>query len=178
MANKFNMKAVVKKLEMAKKELPSILANDAVNFFDASFKKQGWDDVGVKKWKPRKKVKGDSGRSILVSTGALRRSIKIKSVTISRIVIGSNLPYSQIHNEGFKGKESVKAFSRRKMGKVSVSSIKTKKTKKVKGVVGKVKVRAHTRKMNMPQRQFMGDSKTLREQQIKKITKAIDSAFK
>lgn len=103
----------IKALEVVKTELPTILANECVTFFKASFRKQGFDDGNLQKWKPRKgqissgiaKVskKSDSSRAILVKSGDLRASINIEVANWKRIVISSKLPYSAIHNNGGKG---------------------------------------------------------------------------
>lgn len=178
MANKFNMGQVLQNLQKIKKDLPLVLSNDALKFFNDSFKKQGWDDNGITKWKKRKTKKDNAGRGILIKSGALRRSIKIKEANFNRIIISSNMPYSKIHNEGFKGKENVKAHTRRVFGKVKVSSVSTRKTRKVQAVIGVQQIDAHTRQMDMPKRQFMGNSRTLQTIQIKKIEKIIISCFK
>jgi phage gpG-like protein len=89
-------------LNKIKTELPQILANDMVNFFKASFDKQGFEDEGVQRWKPRKNV--DSGRAILVKSGDLKRSIMVEFANWSKIRIKSALPYSAIHNQGLQGK--------------------------------------------------------------------------
>jgi len=178
MANKFNMGGILLKLQKVSSELPSILANESLNFFDNSFKRQGWEDKGFTKWKKRQSKKNNKGRSILIKSGALRRSIKVKEQNWHRIVITSNLPYSAIHNEGFKGKENVKEHTRRTFGKVKVSEISTRKTRKIKAVIKTGIVSAHIRNMDMPKRQFMGNSQKLREKQKKIIVKAINTCFK
>ena len=178
MANRFNMGQVLQNLSKIKKDLPSVLSNDALKFFNDSFKKQGWDDNGITKWKKRKSKKDNAGRGILIKSGALRRSIKIKESNFNRIIISSNMPYSKIHNEGFKGNENVKAHIRRVFGNVKVSNVSTRKTRKIKAVVEVQQVSAHKRKMNMPQRQYMGNSRTLQKIQIKKIEQMIISCFK
>ena len=88
-----------------RRTLPVLLGNKAKNFFVANFRKQGFDDKGVEKWQPRKfnglaRQKKDSGRAILVKTGNLRRSIRVKSASMSKIVISSDLDYAAVHNDG------------------------------------------------------------------------------
>jgi phage gpG-like protein len=66
-----------------------------------------------------------------------------RSEGIVHIAAGDqHVPYAKIHNEGFNGTQTVKSFRRR--------------TKK-----GSAVVRSHSRRMVMPQRQFMGDSQML-----------------
>lgn len=93
---------------------PKAAATIAVNFFQDSFTKQGFDDNGVNPWEnvqrriegtkaykyPKKKDKGRRTRAILVKTGRLRRSIRTKEANFARISIVSDLPYARVHNEG------------------------------------------------------------------------------
>jgi len=84
--------------KLVRRDLPRIVGTETVNFSKESFRRQGWQDSGFKKWKPRKNNK-DKGRAILVKSGDLRRSIK-KQVSSKKVVIYSNLPYAAIHNYG------------------------------------------------------------------------------
>ena len=105
--------------------------------FDKNFNRQGFFG---KKWVPVKQSKtnkaGKKG-SILIVSGTMRRSIR-SEVRGNAVVFTSHLPYTAIHNEGGKFAGSVRAHTRKVGGKV-------------------VRVRAHTRQVNMPQRQFIGD---------------------
>lgn len=109
-------------------------------------------------WEPRKD--NDTGRALLVKSGRLRRSF---SLDISRlqIIVRSDAPYAQIHNEGgeVNATVSVPAHTRRRFETEEVSSPRARKTKYVKSLIGEHKVRAHTRQLNhhMPQRQFLGE---------------------
>lgn len=115
-----SLKRKIDALNGLKKTMPDILANDAVNFFKASFKKQGWEDEGMQRWKPRKDNK-DAGRGTLIKSGDLVKSIIVESANWGRIRISSNLPYSAIHNEGLKGsafgKHSFQMPKRKFMGR-------------------------------------------------------------
>jgi phage gpG-like protein len=98
-----SIKRKIAKLNGLKTTMPDILANDSVNFFKKSFRKQGWEDTGVQRWKPRKGNK-DAGRGTLIKTGDLVKSLSVESANWKKIRIVSALPYSAIHNEGLKGK--------------------------------------------------------------------------
>lgn len=173
--DKFNFDQVIKKLEQAKSSLPKVLANDTKKFFLASWQKQGWDNGGVKAWSPRKynKNKRSAGRAILVKSGALRRAVNasLKSATFDSIKFSVDLPYAQIHNEGGvinKG-SSIKVIHFSKKGKFS-------KNNKRANYAQKVNIGSHD--INMPKRQYMGDSASLRRIQKEKIQKSIDKIFK
>lgn len=118
--------------------MPNIIAETAVESFIDNFQRQSW--VG-QPWQPLspkylRKVTRSSGR-ILTRTGNLQRSIRpaVVSAGLVRISAGSaKVPYARAHNEGVQGVQSVRSFSRK-----SGQSVK-----------------AHTRKMNLPRRQYMG----------------------
>ena len=102
----------IKAIERVKKTLPTILGNMALNHFIKSFDDSGFTDYTLNKWRPRKRqgrgkkgrVKSVGSRALLVKSGRLKRSIKLKNKTFSLIKISSSLPYSEIHNEGLMGK--------------------------------------------------------------------------
>ena len=104
--------------------------------FDRNFERKAFFSD---KWKPRAY---DYPRgSLLMVSSALRRSVKGGAETLENGVrFSSALPYASIHNEGLTGYKMVRSHQR-----------KIKKTGKV------YTVRAHQRKFNMPQRQFIGD---------------------
>lgn len=101
--------------------------------FDRNFERKAFFSD---KWKPRAH---DYPRgSLLVVTSAMRRSAQ-GEVSGDGVRFSSSLPYTTLHNEGGTGFKPVKAHTRKsKKGKIYT-------------------VRAHQRKFNMPQRQFIGD---------------------
>lgn len=101
--------------------------------FDRNFERKAFFSD---KWKPRAHdyPKG----SLLVVTSAMRRSAQ-GEVSGDGVRFSSALPYTTLHNEGGTGFKQVRAHTRKsKKGKIYT-------------------VRAHQRKFNMPQRQFIGD---------------------
>jgi phage gpG-like protein len=151
-SNKFNLKKAEQKARKALEAAIVDVGNTAKVFFVESFRKQGWDDKSVQKWKPRKrttyktksgKVVDDTTRAILVKEGDLRRSIirnPANRAALS-IKISTNLDYAKIHNDGLMGK----AFGKHPF--------------------------------NMPKRQFMGDSYNLNEKVKAVIVKRLDKVF-
>lgn len=121
-----------------KKGLLSDLRMELADEFDRNFQRKAFF---TDKWKARKDPNANG--SLLVVTGTLRRSIQ-SSTTDNGVRFSSNVPYAAIHNEGLQGNKPVKAHTRRQHGKT-------------------VKVRAHTRKFNMPKRQFIGDGDQTRK---------------
>lgn len=171
-----------------REELPLQLAAVAQNFFVDSFQRQGWyDGLTLKRWKPRKgerwrrKKKGRRGnRGILINTGRLRRSIKIRSARFQKIVIATDVAYAAAHNYGYKGTVSVRSHTRRRYGREKEEyTTKTGKqsTRQKKVVKSSFTVRQHTRKMSMPQRQFMGHSPMLDRKLNKVIERQMEHLF-
>ncbi len=195
-SNKFNLKQAEQKARKAMEAAIVDVGNTAKVFFVSSFRKQGWDDKSVQKWKPRKrttyKTKGgktvdDTTRATLVKTGDLRRSIirdPANRAALS-IKIHTDLPYAKIHNdggtinrEGFKGlmyyREVATNLATRKTQKrfARTTGIKSKRATHAM----EINVGAYT--IDIDQRQFMGDSYNLNEQVKKVIVKRLDKIFK
>lgn len=108
--------------------------------FKDSWKKQGWVDTRLEKWKERQKLtkqdrRTKKRRSILVQSGNLRRGFKVTSRSFDKITIINELPYAETHNSGDP-------------------------------------------KRNIPQRQFMGESKALDRKVRREILKHLNDLFK
>ncbi len=93
-------------------------------------------DMIGSKWAPRKDTKAKG--SLLLVTGKMRRSIR-SGISGRGVKFTSPLPYTGLHNTGGKFTQTVRSHSR------------TSKTGK------SYTVKAHSRTMTMPQRQFIGD---------------------
>jgi phage gpG-like protein len=103
--NKFNIKGIEKKARTTLENAMVEIGNSAKSFFVENFRKQGFDDKNVEKWKPRKKADKRAGRAILVKTGDLRRSIirnPANRAALS-VKISTDLVYAARHNNGLKG---------------------------------------------------------------------------
>lgn len=115
-----------------------IVAETAVELFKESFNTKSFNG---EPWKQPLHHKNTG--SLLIESGALLNSIQPKLISRERVIISAGnkkVPYAKVHNEGFKGWVNVQAHTRK----------------------GK-KVEAHQRKINIPQRQFMGKSNELAE---------------
>jgi len=123
----------------------------AVNFSKERFRRKDWQNQVHEPWKPRKRK--DRG-SLMVRTGRLKRSIKKISSGTGYVIIGTDVPYAKIHNEGGKTTKTVyvKKHTRQRGGRNSKSQGKS-----------MIEVKSHSRKMNLslPQRRFMGKSRAL-----------------
>ena len=160
----------MKELKATYTKLPNEIAAIAVNFSKERFRDQAWLDETKERWKPRKKPrKGGQKRSqtLLVDTGRLKKSIRKISADANRVVIGTDVPYAYIHNYGgnITGTFKVQAHTVKSHRRRSHTRTRAGKTEKIKAQTVKAHaVKAHTRKVNtrIPQRQFLGESYTLR----------------
>lgn len=163
MPKNFNIKQIEQHFENVLRYAPAMLGNEAVNFFTDRFNAQGWQGDRFEAWKRRKKEGKRKGRAILIDTGRLRRSIRITSISGPQVTIGTDVPYAKAHNDGFRGVVNVKPFTRNRYKKVHVATGKFTKAgkermKTVHQISGSTQVKAFTRRMNLPQRKFMGNS--------------------
>lgn len=150
------------KLSNVKRRLPLMLGNEATNFFRDSFRRQGWKDRFTEMWRARnpKYAQRNQGRAILMNTGRLRNSIRLIKYSFALTEIGTDVPYAAAHNWGFKGRVNVPKHQRRSRdGSYH-------------------EVQAHSRQMNMPRRQFMGNSDSLEKELERIIESEIDKIFK
>jgi hypothetical protein len=123
--HQFKVGLLVKELQKKKKLLPVQLANIARNEFVGNFKRQGFRNIGVEKWKevkrrehgsvkaalaahaanPKARVEKGMGRRmkpILVQSGTLRKAVaaSIQSTTWREIKLGVEVPYAEYLNDG------------------------------------------------------------------------------
>ena len=198
------MKGMEQKARKALENAVVEVGNTAKNFFVENFRKQGFDDKTVEKWKKREKKerKGrgskksaaelgtvrsvKAGRAILVQTGDLRRSIiRVPNRSALNVKIQTDLPYAKIHNEGgiinksgFTGvmyyREVSTNLATRRTQKRFASTTGKKATRATHAM--EINVGAHT--IKMPKRQFIGDSYNLNEKVKAVLIKRLDKVFK
>lgn len=102
----FEFKETQKRFEDFKRNAPKVVANNSKNWFLEGFRKGGGQtDASKGGWAPRLATsKKNTGRGVLVDTGALRRSIQVLKSTWKEIIIGTQrIPYADRHNEGLAG---------------------------------------------------------------------------
>jgi len=163
-------------------DLPRMVGMEAVNFSKERFVQQNWYDTAPIPWPLRRHLRrGGKKRqqgAVLVDSGRLKRSIRIVSVSGTTVIIGTDVPYAQMHNDGFKGKENVKAYRQRVKAHRRKITVKTKKggtKKKVVQVKAHTRnIAAHQREVDMPRRQFLGKSAELE----RRIEALITDTFK
>lgn len=128
---------------------------EAVNFSKERFRATNWVDNTTEPWanrSPKKESNQRAKRGVLTYTGRLRRSIRKVSATSDKIIIGTDVPYAQIHNDGgrFRAKQNVRDFNRKEHTRNGVKV----RAHKVNGFSRVISV-------NMPRRRFLGNSAIL-----------------
>jgi phage gpG-like protein len=112
-------------------DAPKVIANESKNHFLEGFRKGGGQtDDSKGGWRQRESTaKRNSGRAILVDTGALRRSISVLKATFKEIIIASTgIQYAARHNEGITDKKGRKMPKREFIGDSKDLNEKNKKT--------------------------------------------------
>jgi hypothetical protein len=155
-----------------------MVAAEAQKFFKACFVKGGWTDESFQPWQPRKSPLG--GKKILIgkdNTMNLMQSIRTLEENEQRVRTGTDLNYGETHNEGAE----ITVTARMKKfwwAKYYEFAGKVKKTKS--GTMSRSKANLRTNakaeyckrmalmktgtKIKIPQRRFIGESKTLLKQ--------------
>lgn len=178
----YDFNKIARRFQVLKTKLPRDIADEVVRFSRQRFKAQAWTDKGAQKWAPRKNA--DKGRAILVKSGRLRNSVRVMNSTFTNITVGSSLPYAAAHNFGFKGTVNVKSHKRDTHAKTKVYDItkmniknRSRSSKTIRVRTGSTTVKAHSRRINLPQRQFLGESEYLERRLDKIIINQIDKIF-
>ncbi len=145
-------------------KFPTMAGNKVLRFIDGNFRAQGFQGSTFKRWKPSK-------GTILVKTGALRAA-NYYTTQPGQVTVKNSMPYAKMHNNGFKGTINIKAHSRNSYGKIKAGTGRfTKKGKERTQTLtiktGESQVKAHSRKIDLKQRQFTptsaNDSPTLNQ---------------
>lgn len=172
-------------LANAYKKLPTEIATIAVNFSKERFREQNWWNTSKTQWKARKiNRKGSKKKSqtLLVDTGRLKRSIRKISANENQIIIGSDVPYAQIHNDGGTIRETVTVKSYNKKAynrKAHTRTVRGRKQNVKAGTIKSHNVNSHTRNMNVtiPARPFIGQSAELEKRILNHIQTAFEKAL-
>ena len=102
-------KEILRRYQAFKDRIWRVIGQQAVNFFKDNFTRQGFLDGGkVNRWRARskrtealsRKTRSRARRGILVSTGTLRKSIRIVNWGENFVTVGTDKKYARIHNEG------------------------------------------------------------------------------
>ena len=151
----------LRKLAQLKKIAPVVVKVTGLSHYKRNFRREGYySGLVVNKWKDKKKP---NGKKILKGSGRLQRSITGR-VRTSGVIFRSGLPYASVHNQGYKGKQNVRAYTRRTRRKSSSGR---------KGRKSEGEVKAHTRNQNIPKRTFMNMNKKLKKEIISNLKREL-----
>lgn len=175
------------------RDLPRLVGKHAVDFYQDNFAKQGFQNNGIQKWQPAKRlgtIKGADGKD---GTLLSRRKELYNSIHpipgVAKVTIRSDKPYSRIHNEGgnIPITDKMRKWAWAKYYETSTEGTKTLKTKTYTSwspeksqEVNFYKGLALTKKkqLHIPKRQFMGRSADLNTLLNTKITEYVNKIFK
>lgn len=160
------------------KQRPRIVAIEAQKFFKDCFRKGGFTDTSFQPWQGRKSPLG--GKKILIgkdNTMNLMQSIRTLEENQTQVRTGSDLVYSEIHNEGgyITVTEKMKKFwwakyyeftgktTRTQTGRVSHSA-RNVRLNAMAEYCKKMALMPVGSKIKTPKRQYIGESKTLMRQ--------------
>lgn len=161
----------------ANNRFPSVAGNIALRFINGNFRAGGFQGQSFDRWKKSNKKRG----STLVASGALRADNHYTTQP-GQTTLKNNRPYAKVHNEGFKGTVTVKSHTRNKYSKKKVGTGRltrngNERMQTVTYKSGESTVKAHSRKMNIPKRQFMptnaNDSVVLNKAVERQVTRDI-----
>lgn len=159
---------------------PSRAGKIALRFIDGNFHAQGWQGATFQPWKPN-----NAGTRILMKRAFLLRSFHYITGP-GQCTIFSNSPYAYVHNFGFHGTVNVKAYTRhkyqaQKVGTGRFNKNGTERQKTIHMITDSTDVKAHTRTMNIPRRQFMptdqNDSPIFANATKREITREVKAIF-
>lgn len=135
-------------------QAPGMVVRKVYRFIDGNFRSQGWQGRSFKAWKANKR-KG----TILVKSGALRRSINHTGAGPGAVLFYTNIKYAGIHNRGgtINKEVTIKQYNRKITYTDEVSAPRAKTLKYLKKQSGTAVVKSHVRRLNITidQRQFM-----------------------
>lgn len=174
---------ILRNIAKINKEFPAEIAAIAENFSKERFVQQNWLDKSPEPWKPLKRRRKKKNQHILVYTGRLKKSVHKIKVSDKQIIIGSDVPYAQIHNDGgnINATVSVKSHTRNPHTRRTHTRLRNGRKEVIKEhTVREYVVKKHSRKMNItiPQRQFLGNSYTLEQRIMNHIINRFTNAFK
>lgn len=153
------------------KDAPRDIAERARAFFLSSFIKEGFTDISFIPWV--KRMDPETPHKILSASLALRDSVKIQEARFERIEIraGEGIPYAAIHNNG----GTIVVTVTERMRKFFWAMYMKTENDKWKWMALTKNTQLN---IQIPKRQFIGESETLNNNVGKWITKHILNAEK
>lgn len=162
------MRRLAEAQEYIKQDVPVLIGVLGETHFKQSFHNEGFTDKGLQKWAPRKTKRTGSTNSqkVLTQSKKLENSV-VHRVEGNTVIFSSDMPYAQVHNEGgnITVTPKMKAYfwamhlQAKDAGNLEMAD-------QWKGL-------ALAKKIVMPQRQFMGESKALDDKIATEVTNGL-----
>lgn len=156
------------------KNLPKWAGNAALNFFKDSWRRQGFIDRRFERWPKRRNDPAGKERALLVKSGALRRSLRLRTGN-DWFEIYTDMPYAKAHNEGAVVVQKVTPRQRRYFW-----AMHSKAKKRGRGdEAERWKRMALSQKLTIriPKRQFMGHSNFIERRIVAHVERALQHAI-
>lgn len=137
MSKKIDFDRINKNLDRMAKRLPVLMGNAMLNHTKKSFRDQGFTNTTLSPWAARKKGNAadrrtNRNRAILIDSGALRKSLRIRKSSFAETAVGSyGIPYASRHNRGLDGMTKRQFVGRSKMLNKRLERIAMREFKKV-----------------------------------------------
>lgn len=175
-ADDFN--EILKDYKAQKLRLMQQVAAIALTFFKTSFVNQGFTDTTLQKWQTRSGGPKNKGRAVLVDRGILKRGIRLKGVTSSNATIGVDpaIKYATIHNEG--GTIPITPKMRRFFWAMYYKFGGKQKKVPEQALYWRNMALTSKTEIEIPKRQFIGDSRTLDKNALAFVTAELNKIFK
>ncbi len=167
MSEKFTIPDFDKTAINLKKDAMYIAKKESIKFFEDSFRKKGFTNTSFVAWKETNNP--FKGNGTMHNKGNLMRSLRIVEQSDNKMIVESDTPYSEIHNNG--GYITVTAQMKKYFwAKYYEFAGKVKKTKRGRMSQAKANLKVNAKaefckrmalmkvgtKIKIPQRQFMG----------------------
>lgn len=188
MTHSNNVPDFLKMAKELKENASRYAATESVNFFKESFVNEGFTDSSFTPWQETNNPL--AGNRTLFKKGDLMRSIHKTEANEQRVVVESDLDYSEIQNEGGEivVTEKMKRFfwakyyefsgkTKTKNGKASKSKDSIKNNDKA-NFCKAIALKKVGEKLKIPQHQYMGESHTLIQQFEQWYTGEVNIVFK
>lgn len=156
------------RIQAAQQKLPDIIGTEVINSAADNFREEAYFG---EKWKPRKDKRNK--RKLLVKSGILHRSPRVVRSQPGLVIVGSDVPYAAIHNDGGSINRAARSetFVRNRVKRGARKGSFRRGTTAGRGQT----YRSYT--INMPRRRFLGAHPVLKKKLEGVIKQEIYKAF-